>query len=165
MERAAKFCNGFGCVYNLITSPKWLYFDNCFLRCGNSILPLLSLSFGFCFASNTKQPSEGSWDLSYFWFLDYFSHPLWVKILGKLEARTSNSIAFHGIRVQKRRGWLAGWLNITQRNMKTASIFLNALRYYSSWPETTSLSFLMGEEVSTASINLCTSEGANINFV
>ena len=61
----------------------------------------------FWFANNTKQPSEGSWDLSYFWFLDYFSHPLRVKILGKLEARTSNSFAFHGIHVQKWRGWLA----------------------------------------------------------
>ena len=59
----------------------------------------------------------------------------------------------------------AGWLNITQRNMKIASIFLKALRYYSSWPETISLSFLMGEEVSTASINLCTSESANVNSV
>lgn len=105
-----------------------------------------ALVFAFWFANNTKQPSEGSWDLNYFWFFDYFSYLLWVKILGKLEARTSNSFAFHGIRVQKWRGWLAGWLNITQRNMKRASIFLNALRYYSSWPEMISLSFLMGEE-------------------
>ena len=111
MERAADFWNGFGCVCNVIPSPKSLCSDNHFLRCGNSILPLLSLSFffflNFWFANNTKQPSEGSWDLSYFWFLDYFSHPLRVKILGKLEARTSNSFAFHGIHVQKWRGWLA----------------------------------------------------------
>lgn len=57
------------------------------------------------------------------------------------------------------------WLNKTLSNMKIASVFLKALKYYSSWPETIFLSFLMDEEINTASINLCTSEGANINFV
>lgn len=55
--------------------------------------------------------------------------------------------------------------DITQRNMKLASIFLKALKYYSSWPEMISLSFLLDEDISTAFINLCTSEGANIHFV
>lgn len=55
--------------------------------------------------------------------------------------------------------------DITQRNMKMASIFLKALKYYSSWPETISLSFLLDEDINTAFINLCTSEGANIHFV
>lgn len=56
--------------------------------------------------------------------------------------------------------------DITQRNMvKLASIFLKALKYYSSWPETISLSLLLDEDIGTAFINLCTSEGANIHFV
>lgn len=46
-----------------------------------------------------------------------------------------------------------------------ASVFLKALTYYSSWPETISLSFLLDEDINTAFINLRTSESANIHFV
>lgn len=112
----------------------------------------------FPIAPDSSQKDVGTWGI--FEFLIIFHTPSWGKFWEnrKQELTTASPLITPMLQSE-------GWLNTTQRNMKIASIFLKALKYYSSWPETISLSFLMDEEVSTASINLCTSEGANINFV
>lgn len=52
-----------------------------------------------CMANTTTQISEGSWGLRHSWILNYFSHPLPVKVLRTLETRTLNSFAFHDTHV------------------------------------------------------------------
>lgn len=117
-------------------------------------------AFLLFFLKNTRSLSEGSWDLRYFWL---FFIPPPSESSGKTGSK--NLWQFCLTRDTHVQSEGTSQLTMTHRNGKIARIFLKALKYYSSWLKTISLSFLMDEEVGSASINLCTSESANINFV
>lgn len=101
--------------------------------------------------------------MMWFWILDYFSYSLQVNVLGKTRTRSSYHLPFMMPQFKRVHVWVEH--PTAQRNMKMASVFLKALTYYSSWPETISLSFLLDEDINAAFINLRTSESANIHFV